>query len=80
MADTKYPTIRYQILDKCFRNKFKRYYIDDLIDACAKAIYDYCGKEIGLGSPPAKDIISGLSVTFKISLIKEDGVFLILSE
>lgn len=47
MADTKYPIIRYQTLDKCFRNKFKRYYIDDLIDACAKAIYDYCGKEIG---------------------------------
>lgn len=47
MADTKYPTIRYQTLDRCFRNKYKRYYIDDLIDACAEAIYDYCGKEIG---------------------------------
>lgn len=47
MADTKYPTIRYQTLDRCFRNKYKRYYIDDLIDACSEAIYDYCGKEIG---------------------------------
>lgn len=47
MADTKYPTIRYQTLDRCFRNKYKRYYIDDLIDACAEAIYDHCGKEIG---------------------------------
>lgn len=47
MADTKYPTIRYQTLNKCFRNKYKRYYIEDLIDACSDAIYDYCGKEIG---------------------------------
>lgn len=47
MADTKYPIIRYQTLNKCFRNKYKRYYIEDLIDACSKAIYDYCGKEIG---------------------------------
>ena len=47
MADTKYPIIRYQTLDWCFRNKYKRYYIDDLIDACAEAIYNHCGKEIG---------------------------------
>lgn len=47
MADTKYPIIRYQTLDRCFRNKYKRYYIDDLIDACAEAIYNHCGKEIG---------------------------------
>lgn len=47
MADTKYPIIRYQALNKCFRNKYKRYYIEDLIDACSEAIRDYCGKEIG---------------------------------
>ena len=47
MADTKYPIIRYQTLDRCFRNKYKRYYIENLIEACSEAIYDYCGKEIG---------------------------------
>lgn len=47
MADTKYPNIRYQTLNRCFRNKYKRYYIDDLIEACSDAIYEYCGKEIG---------------------------------
>lgn len=46
MADTKYPTIRYRTLDKCFRNKYKRFYIDDLIDACSDAIYQHCGKMI----------------------------------
>lgn len=47
MAETKYPYIRYQTLNRCFRNKYKRYYIEDLIEACSTAIYEYCGKEIG---------------------------------
>lgn len=47
MADTKYPIIRYQTLDKCFRDKHKRFYIDDLIKACSKAITEHCGHEIG---------------------------------
>ena len=34
MAVTKNPLIRYKILDKCFRNPYKRYFIDDLIEAC----------------------------------------------
>ena len=34
MATTKNPLIRYKILDKCFRNPYKRYFIDDLIEAC----------------------------------------------
>lgn len=45
MAESKYPHIRYQALDRCFRNKYKRYYIEDLMDACAEAIYDYAGIE-----------------------------------
>lgn len=47
MAVTRYPTIRYQALDRCFRNTYKRFYIDDLVNACSEAIQDYCGKEIG---------------------------------
>lgn len=46
MAETKYPLIRYLTLDKCFRNKHKRFFIDDLIDACSSAVADYCGEEI----------------------------------
>lgn len=34
MATTKNPLIRYKILDNCFRNPYKRYFIDDLIEAC----------------------------------------------
>ena len=48
MATTKHATIRYQALDKCFRNPGRTYYIHDLIEACNDAIYDYSGIEDGV--------------------------------
>ena len=38
MPTNKHQIIRYQALDKCFRNIGKRYFIEDLIDACQQAI------------------------------------------
>lgn len=40
MAITKYPLIRYKILDKCFRNTGKRYFIEDLIKECENVILE----------------------------------------
>ena len=34
MATNKYALIRYKILDKCFRNLGKKYFINDLIEEC----------------------------------------------
>jgi predicted DNA-binding transcriptional regulator YafY len=48
MATNKHATIRYQTLDKCFRNPGRTYYIEDLIDACNDAIYGYSGIEDGV--------------------------------
>ncbi len=48
MATNKHAIIRYQALDKCFRNTGKRYFIEDLIDACNKAIYDFTGESDGV--------------------------------
>ncbi len=46
MATNKHAMIRYQALDACFSNKYKRFYIEDLIDACNKALEDfYISKE-----------------------------------
>jgi predicted DNA-binding transcriptional regulator YafY len=41
MSINKHAIIRYQALDKCFRNIGKRYFIDDLLNACNQAIYDF---------------------------------------
>lgn len=43
MPTNKNATIRYQALDKCFRDRRYRYYIDDLIDACEEALYYFNG-------------------------------------
>ena len=48
MATNKHAVIRYQALDKCFSNFGRRFYIDDLIEACNNAIYDFTGKTDGI--------------------------------
>lgn len=40
MATNKNATIRYQALDKCFRNPGRKYFIKDLIEACNDALLD----------------------------------------
>ncbi len=48
MATNKHAIIRYQALDKCFRNVGRRYFMDDLIEACNQAIYDFSGSNEGI--------------------------------
>ncbi len=43
MATNKHATIRYHALDSCFSNHGRKYCIEDLIEACSKAIYEYTG-------------------------------------
>lgn len=46
MATNKHAMIRYQALDACFSNKYRRFYIEDLIDECNKALQEfYVSKE-----------------------------------
>ena len=44
MATNKNAQIRYQALDRCLSNWSRRYYIDDLVDACNDALYLYNGE------------------------------------
>ena len=48
MATNKNAMVRYRTLDKCLRNFQRRFYIENLIDACSKAISEYAGKEISI--------------------------------
>jgi predicted DNA-binding transcriptional regulator YafY len=41
MATNKHAIIRYQALDNCFRNTGRNYSINDLVEACNTAIYNY---------------------------------------
>ncbi len=48
MATNKHAQIRYNTLDKCFRNTGRKYSIDDLVEACNIAICEFTGKEEGI--------------------------------
>jgi predicted DNA-binding transcriptional regulator YafY len=43
MPTNKNAQIRYQVLDKCLSNWSRRFYIEDLVDACNEALYQYNG-------------------------------------
>lgn len=48
MATNKHAIIRYHALDKCFSNPGRRYFIDDLVKECNKAIYENTGLSEGV--------------------------------
>ena len=48
MATNKHATIRYHALDRCFSNFGRKFFIEDLIEACSEAIYDFDGIEDGV--------------------------------
>ena len=33
--------IRYRTIDNCLRNRYKKWTLDDLIDACSEALYHF---------------------------------------
>ena len=48
MATNKNAIIRYQTLDRCFRNPGRRYYMEDLIEACNEALLDINPESSGI--------------------------------
>lgn len=45
MSSNKNALIRYKTLDKCLKNKYKQYTLEDLIDECSEALFEFEGKE-----------------------------------
>lgn len=58
MATNKHAQIRYQALDRCFRNPGRRYFIEDLVDACNDAIYEHAGITDGVKKRQVQDDIA----------------------
>lgn len=48
MATNKNATIRYHALDRCFSNYRRKFFIEDLVDACNISIYEFSGIEEGV--------------------------------
>jgi len=45
MSSNKNALIRYKTLDKCLKNKYRKYTLDDLMDECSEALFEFEGKE-----------------------------------
>ena len=46
MASNKNALIRYKSIDQCLRNTMRKWTLDDLIEACSDALYEYEGKDV----------------------------------
>ncbi|RYD85070.1 MAG: WYL domain-containing protein, partial [Sphingobacteriales bacterium] len=40
--------VRYRTIDNCLRNRYKKWTLDDLIDACSDALYEFEGIDKGV--------------------------------
>jgi predicted DNA-binding transcriptional regulator YafY len=45
MSSNKNALIRYKTLDKCLKNKYKKYTLEDLMEECSDALFEFEGKE-----------------------------------
>ncbi len=48
MPANRNALIRYKTIDNCLRNRFRKWTLDDLIDACSDALYEYEGIDKGV--------------------------------
>ncbi|MBR1434192.1 MAG: WYL domain-containing protein [Bacteroidales bacterium] len=45
MPASKNALIRYRTIDRCLRNRYRRWTLEDLIEACSDALYEYEGRD-----------------------------------
>lgn len=63
MAQNKNALIRYKTIDKCLQNKYREWTLDDLIEACSDALYEYEGRDVN---------VSKRSIQLDIQLMRSD--------
>jgi predicted DNA-binding transcriptional regulator YafY len=63
MAVNKNALVRYQTLDKCFRNSGRKFFIDDLVEACSEAI---------LAHDPSSSGIQKRQIQYDINFMKSE--------
>ena len=73
MAITKYPLIRYKILDKCFRNTGKRYFIEDLVKECENVILEMDSESSGISVRQIREDIAFMKSAEGWSIEIEDN-------
>lgn len=63
MAQTKNALIRYKTIDRCLQNRYRKWTLEDLINACSDALYEYEGRTVN---------VSKRTVQLDIQLMRSD--------
>lgn len=63
MAQNKNALIRYKTIDKCLQNHYRKWTLNDLIEACSDALYEYEGKDVN---------VSKRTIQLDIQLMRSD--------
>lgn len=63
MAQNKNALIRYKTIDKCLQNKYRKWTLEDLIEACSDALNEYEGRDVN---------VSKRSIQLDIQLMRTD--------
>ncbi|WP_027420293.1 helix-turn-helix transcriptional regulator [Crocinitomix catalasitica] len=63
MAQNKNALIRYKTIDKCLQNPYRNWTLDDLINACSEALYEYEGRDFN---------VSKRTIQLDIQLMRSD--------
>ncbi len=48
MPANRNALVRYKTIDNCLQNRFRKWTLDDLVDACSEALYEYEGIDKGV--------------------------------
>ena len=48
LALNKNALIPYRTIDKCLQNRFRKWTLNDLIESCSDALYEYEGKDVNV--------------------------------
>jgi predicted DNA-binding transcriptional regulator YafY len=63
MAQNKNALIRYRTIDKCLQNRYRNWTLEELIEACSDALYEYEGKD---------STVSKRTIQLDIQLMRSD--------
>ena len=67
MPANKNALIRYKTIDNCLRNRYRRWTLDDLVEACCDALYKFEG--ITKGGNTKKTSTTKVKVSFSVIYI-----------
>ena len=71
MATNKHALIRFQTLDKCFRNPGRKYFMDDLVDECAIVLKENYGIDSSISSRQIYSDIKDMESRYEFELVRK---------